>query len=81
MGGGEGWEAGSGGHEERERGGKAGGELWRDTDQDLEAALLCPVVDESSGDKERKEVRGGERTTGEMILFPNAAAGRDIGVS
>lgn len=30
-------------------------ECWRDTDQDLEAVLLCPVIDERRGDKEKEE--------------------------
>lgn len=74
--GGEGREAGSVGHEERERGGKAGEELWRDTDQDLEAALLCPVVDESSGDKERKRGKRGEKNNRRDYPFPKCSRRR-----
>lgn len=39
----------------RKRAGTAGGEHRRDRDRDLEAVPLCPVKDESRGDKERAE--------------------------
>lgn len=39
----------------REEAGTAGGALRRDTDRDLEAVPLCPVIHESQGDKEREE--------------------------
>lgn len=39
----------------REEAGTAGGVLRRDTDRDLEAVPLCPVIDEGRGDKEREE--------------------------
>lgn len=39
----------------RERAGTAGGEHRRDTDRDLEAVPLCPVIDESRGDKDREK--------------------------
>ena len=48
---------GGGSHEgrEEERGSKSEQESIRDTDQDLEAVLLCPVIDERRGDKEKEE--------------------------
>lgn len=45
-----------GDHEGRKRGSNAReGECQRDTDQDLEAVLLCPVIDERRCDKGKKE--------------------------
>lgn len=41
--------------EGRKRGSKSEQESVRDTDQDLEAVLLCPVIDERRGDKEKEE--------------------------
>lgn len=45
----------------RERAGTAGGEHRRDRDRDLEAVPLCPVIDESRGDKEREERTEGKQ--------------------
>lgn len=40
---------------EGERGSTARESVKRDTDQDLEAVLLCPVIDERQSDKEKEE--------------------------
>lgn len=45
------------GKQGRERAGTAGGKQWRDSDRDLEAVPLCPVIDESRGDKGRGKDR------------------------
>lgn len=45
------------GKEGRKRREQGEGECSGDTDQDLEAVLLCPVIDERRGDKKKKDRR------------------------